>query len=233
MPRVGIPPPSRVRPPGRWIPLPRTIREPDASFLQVLRSRRSEIGSDVGVQDVSSLLWHATALRERRGDGRFGIPWESRPAPSPGGLHPIRIVVLPLNDETIAGEYLPDHHSVAPIDPEALRANRVSIAELLCAAAGTTLQFACDESLVEACYQHAPSLMWREAGALATTISLVATSLGLTSVILGRIGKDILSAAGVDERFAGVGAVHIGLSTPTWSRHDQTSRAELPNSNCS
>lgn len=165
--------------------------------------------------DLSSLLWHSTVLRERRMVGRFGIPWESRPTPSAGGLHAIRILVLPLYQSPTAGEYVPEGHALAPIDLAAIEANRASVAELLGPIAGTTLQFAYDVELLEACYEHANTLMWRDAGALATTVCLVATWLGLTSVVLGRTGDTVVRKAGLTPGFVGVGAVHIGTTRST------------------
>lgn len=212
-PRFGTEAPRRAPLPNEWTPLPRTIREVDAAFLDILRDRRSAVGGPVGSDDLSSLLWHATALRERRADGRFGIPWESRPAPSAGGLHAIRIVVLPLEDTAQAGEYLPDHHALAPMDLNGIDANRASVAEMIGATTGTTLQLACDFDLLAACYDNPETLMWRDAGTLAVTIAFVATALGMTSVILGRTGGSVLRAAGIDSRLAAVGAVHIGAAT--------------------
>lgn len=217
-PRFGTEAPRRAALPNEWVPLPRTIREAEAAFLDVLRDRRSAVGASVGSDDLSSLLWHATALRERRADGRFGIPWESRPAPSAGGLHAIRIVVLPLEDAAQAGEYLPDHHALAPIDPNGLNANRASVFEMIGANTGTTLQLACDFELLTECYDNPETLMWRDAGALAATIAFSATALGMTSVVLGRAGGGVLKAAGIDPRFAAVGAVHVGAAVASAMR---------------
>jgi hypothetical protein len=172
------------------------------------------VGAELSEEDVASLLWHVTALRERNPTGRFGIPWESRPSPSVGGLHALRIFVLPLDHSQLSGEYLPDRHALAEINPEALTLNSRSVVELLGGCSGITLQLACDKPLIEACYENSSTIMWREAGALATVISLTAESLGLTSVLLGRVGNDILSAANVDSRLAAVGAVHIGGPLP-------------------
>jgi uncharacterized ferredoxin-like protein len=211
-PRFCTEAPRRVPLPNKWTPLPRTIREADATLVDVLRGRRSAVGGPVSSDDLSSLLWHATALRERRADGRFGIPWESRPAPSAGGLHSIRIVVLPLEDTAQAGEYLPDHHALAAIDPNAVDVNRASVAEVIGATTGTTLQLACDLDLLAACYDNSETLMWRDAGVLAATIAFAATALGLTSVVLGRTGGRVLAAAGIDPRLAAVGGVHVGTA---------------------
>ncbi len=211
-PRFGAEAARRAPLPSEWTPLPRTIRETNAAFLDVLRDRRSAVGGPVGLDDLSSLLWHATALRARRADGRFGIPWESRPAPSAGGLHTIRVVVLPLDGTAQAGEYLPDHHALAPIDPNGIDANRASVAEMIGVTTGTTLQLACDLDLLAACYDNPETLMWRDAGALAVTIAFSATALGMASVVLGRTGAGVLNAAGIDQRFAAVGAVHVGAA---------------------
>jgi len=202
--------PARLPRPKEWVTLPRAIKQPEASFMEVLHGRRSLIGGDVAIDDLSSLLWHSTSLRERQTGGRFGIPWESRPAPSAGGLHAIRLVVLPLGDASTAGEYVPDVHGLAPISAAALEVNKADLIEKLGCSAGTTLQLAYDLDLLEGCYKNAVSLLWRDAGALSTTICHVATGLGLTSVMLGRIGDGILRAAGLDRRLVGAGAVQIG-----------------------
>lgn len=210
-PRLGdIPPPRRLPRPETGSALPRDIAQPKSLFVDVMQSRRSRVGGAVGIEDLSSLLWHATAFRERAGPGRFGLPWESRPAPSAGGLHPIRILALPIAEPSTAGEYDPDEHWLAAIDPSALAVNRASSREILGEVSGTTLQFAYDVEVIEACYENAETLMWRDAGALAATVCLVATALGLTSVVLGRVGDDVVRAAGLNPGLVGAGAVHIG-----------------------
>jgi hypothetical protein len=69
---------------------------------------------------------------------------------------------------------------------------------------------AADASKLDACYDHADSLMWRDAGALAAVICLVAAALDLEAVPVGRTGDKIVRAVGLPSAFVGVGAVHIG-----------------------
>ncbi len=83
-------------------------------------------------------------------------------------------------------------------------------AEILETAQGTTIQFAVDATLVRACYENPELLIWRDAGALAATICLVAAALDLTATPVGRIGDIIVKAAGMPDGFVGAGAVHIG-----------------------
>lgn len=213
VPRFGVGAERSSVPLARWVELPRSIQRPAIDFFDVLEQRRSCLGGAVPAELLSSVLWHSTLLRGRR-PGRFGIDRESRAAPSAGGLHPIRLMVLPLEDVDHQGLYDDREHALAPFDDPVLALNRVSIAEILQASSGTTLQFAADRALVEACYDNAASLLWRDAGALAATICLVATALGVVATPVGRTGEAIVRAAGLPPAFVGAGAVHLGTRRP-------------------
>lgn len=163
----------------------------------------------MGEADLASLLRLGTMLRSRRLDGRFG-EWESRAAPSAGGLHAIALLVLPMESGPTGIYDDARHRLLAPPDPaRALVLNRASVAALCGARAGTTIQLLADGPRYAACYEDHCSLMWRDAGALVAILALVSTALDLNSVILGREGKDIAQAAGL-ERWTAVGAIHVG-----------------------
>lgn len=189
----------------------RQVRAPPHDFLSTLNARRSRIGARVEDDDLASLLRHATLLRERRFDGRFGA-WESRSAPAAGGLHALHLLCLPFDKNDACGLYDAEAHALrAPHFLDSARAlNRQSVVEIARAEEGTTLQIVADRLRYDACYDHCDSLIWRDAGALTTVISLVATLLGLVSVPLGRHGDDIVRAAQLGAGFVGVGAIHIG-----------------------
>jgi SagB-type dehydrogenase family enzyme len=191
-----------------FVMLPRLIERTQVEFFDVLDSRRSTTGATLPFEGLSSLLWHSMRLRERR-PGRFGIGWESRSTPSAGGLHPIRLLVLPV-DGVDGGIYDDHRHALIPVDGAALELNRASIDEILGIAEGTTIQFAADAALMDACYENSSSLIWRDAGALTATMCLVATALGLAATPIGRIGSAIVQAAGLPGDFIGTGAVHVG-----------------------
>lgn len=161
--------------------------------------------------DLASLLRHSTLLRERRFDGRFGT-WESRSAPAAGGIHALHLLCLPLGRNEACGIYDADVHALRAAHSleEARALNMQSVATIAEAEEGTTLQIVVDRDRYEACYHHCDSLIWRDAGAVITVISLIATLLGLESVPLGRHGDDIVLAARLGAGFAGAGAVHIG-----------------------
>jgi hypothetical protein len=190
---------------------PRQVRAPASDFLSTLNARRSRAGGRLAEDDLASLLRHATLLRERRFDGRFGA-WESRSAPAAGGIHALHLLCLPFGTNKTHGIYDADVHALrAPHTLEdACALNMRSVATIANAEEGTTLQVVADRSRYEACYDHCDSLIWRDAGALIAVISLVATLLGLDSVPLGRHGDDIVRAAGLGAGFEGAGAIHVG-----------------------
>lgn len=193
-------------------PLPAHIETPSSDFFHVLVSRRSRVGGNIRIGLLSSLLWHATQLRERRFDGRFG-QWESRPSPSAGGIHPIRLLVLPLNERDDAGIYDDVEHSLGQIDRSAAAAialNAISVKALTGALTGTTVQLVADPTRIAACYENHSSLLWRDAGAVTATLCLTAQALGLNAVPVGRHGTEIARAFGMLSPVLGVGAVHIG-----------------------
>lgn len=188
--------------------LPRQIEQPRVDFFDTLDSRQSSTGGLLETAKLSSLLWHSMRLRERR-PGRFGIGRESRSAPSAGGLHPIRLIVMSI-DGVDSGIYDDHSHALLPISARAIELNRVNIAEIFGISTGTTIQFAADAGLVSACYENPSSLIWRDAGALAATMCLIATTLCIAATPVGRVGNAIVEAANLPDGFIGAGAVHFG-----------------------
>lgn len=204
--------PERLLPPWQLVTnWPRQVSAPAVDFLSVLNARRSRVGGPLGELELASVLRHSTMLRARRLDGRFGA-WESRSAPAAGGLHGIALLALPCDATCVAGMYDDRRHGlVAPASLlEALRLNRDSVASIALATDGITLQLVADRSRYDACYSSPETLMWRDAGALCSIITLVATALSLASIVLGRRGDAITQAATLDAHWVGVGAVHIG-----------------------
>lgn len=193
-------------------PLPQHVDATSPRFFEVLSARRSRTGSGISNGRIGSLLWHSMQLRERNFGGRFG-QWESRATPSAGGLHPIRVLVLPTASDTPAGLYADDRHALClcGTDPRnALALNLSSVVELSGATTGTTLQLVADTARIASCYDNYETLLWRDAGALTMTLCLVAEALGMTALPLGRIGTDIVQAFGLEEPIVALGAVHIG-----------------------
>ena len=212
----------RPRPPGdrpgttfrftRFAALPKEIDAPACGFFDVLGNRRSRAGGPVPIVKLGSLLWHASQLRERRFDGRFG-QWESRNCPSAGGIHSIRLLVLPVDNSQAVGVYDSASHALGltgrnPADAIALNAS--SVVALTDSTRGTTVQLLTNPARVAACYENYETLLWRDAGAMTATLCLVAEALGLAALPLGRHGTDVIHAFGMQDTVIGLGAVHFG-----------------------
>ena len=206
-------------PPPPWIGLPETpllraAEEPGALFFDVLRKGRSLVGHRPLLHiDLASVLWHATMVRERRPASQRFAAWESRAAPSAGGLHALAVLCLPLDQDMPAGVHNAARRTIVALPGQtepALSANPASVSDILRAKHGVTLQFAADMARVDASYENGSSLAWRDAGALLTVISLVAEALGLAGTPLGRAGDAIVSKAGLaPPRWKAVGAIHL------------------------
>lgn len=213
-PRPILPPQATTRasfPENGVLALPKPRFLPDVGLPDVLAARRSAISGRVSQQQLGDLLFHL--MRERgRGPGRFGVPWVGRASPSAGGLHVLSILCIPVGENDPVGIYDPSSHALKLVqDPTPVRdANSESVNSLCSATAGTTLQFVADIEFLESCYENSASLLWRDSGALAMTICMVATSLGMTSVVLGRVGSSLLGGKNLTDRFVGAGAVHLG-----------------------
>jgi len=193
------------------IPMPHVKKDDDHGFFDVLDSRRSTVGESISDSQLATLLWNSTRFRSS-GSGRFGMDWESRSAPSAGGLHPIQILCLPLGTTKFAGIYDVKKHEIfrpqKDITPSC-DCNASNVKKLADARKGTTLQLIADQSKIDACYEDSESLLLRDSGALSSVICLVATACNLKSVILGRMGTKYVRMAGIPEPYIGVGAVHI------------------------
>ena len=192
------------------VDLPEPDNLPLVDFAVVLDRRRSRNGDWLDLKELSTLLFHSTRQRDA-GIGRFKRQWKSCPSPSSGGLHVLRVLIIPVGDGVTGVHDVQKHRLLAFSDDQFVKQlNARSIEKLTSAKAGATLQFFADPEELESCYENSFSLLWRDSGALSTVVSLVATALGLTTVILGRTGTEFMDALGVGNHFVGCGAIHVG-----------------------
>lgn len=191
--------------------LPAANALPPCRFGDVLEARRSAVGLSLSAEHLSDFLFHS--MRKRRGGpGRFGRDWTGRGAPSAGGLHVLRLLILPMNSIDPLGIYDPESHCLLrpSISCGLVERNAKSVGELAAATTGTTIQFLAFPSDISRRYVNWESLLWRDSGALAATMGLVATALGMTCVVLGRTGRDVLEEEAWCSSAVAVGAVHLG-----------------------
>ena len=211
-PIAGVEAPTRSWPAlERVIPLTRRILTGSDGFFEVLARRRSALGGSLSERELSSVLWHAMLLRERNHNSRFG-EWESRAAPSAGGLHSIGVICLPVDRTPWSGFYDAETHALqtSRAFEDALTMNRQVINDILGARQGVTLQLVGNRPRYEACYENWETLFWRDAGVLVSVFTMTAVALGLAATAVGRTGKKVVTHAGFGSRYVAGGAIHVG-----------------------
>jgi hypothetical protein len=212
------PTPTGAADPGRWhwlsnnglqLPRPSPL---GGDFWDVLARRNSVPGhTSITQQQLSTILWHSCLIRERRPARGQLRGWESRSAPSAGGLHEIEILCLPLDRSLPISWYDPLRHRLIPTATEGVSDDyRQVIADLCRSIVGITLQFVADWQRLSTLYANASSLLWRDAGALLTTMSLVAEAANVASTPLGRESLiNRVSPTDEPERWRPCGGVHL------------------------
>ena len=185
-----------------------TIRRRD--FTDVLDSRRSRSGGDLPIDVLGSILNQLTRRRERRLDGRFGA-WESRTVPSAGGIHGIRLVVLPIIGDKHIGLHTPEAQGLIGLQRGAEARKHASrfLVELNLPRTGWFLQLLADVDAYASRYDNPKSLIMRDAGALCCTVCFVAEALGAWSRMLGHLDEGIVEALDLGARYVGAGGIHL------------------------
>ena len=193
--------------------LPIPAWEPDGHFGKVLLRRRSQIGQAVGWERVADLLWHANRATGEASIGRTGLPVARRPAPSPGGLHPIRLVCINQGGD-FPRLYDPAGHRFHALKVDAREVgarNTAAVGAVVGEHQGCTIRFVADLAKVSAAYDASESLLLREAGCLLAIHCLCAEWLGLASCPLGFLGQDLVEPLGFPTgRFLAVGGFVVG-----------------------
>jgi SagB-type dehydrogenase family enzyme len=187
---------------------------PDTSLPDVLVSRQSRrTFKTVPQQHLNSLLWHAG--RAITVNSPKDPRWQHRPTPSAGGKHPIDLLIFP-EPHTSQEAYLydPVPHALAKLKVT----NRLSLEQFLITTnqvvaleQATIIWFGAQFERTLSKYKDGESLVWRDAGALITTISLVAESLDLNCCAIGITGEPFIShMLDSKETVIGVGGLLLG-----------------------
>lgn len=195
--------------------LPQPIELPKTSFSEILSLRRSRREFDsLPPQKLNALLWYSARALEVNPPAH-STRWQHRPAASAGGRHPIDILILTRNDgKTAVHLYQPEPHALATLSiaREPWLENLFSsISEIINAKNSTILWLAAQFDRTLSRYKHGESLVWRDAGVLIATISLVAECLRLNCCAIGITGEPFISQLLSSNRdVVGVGGMLVG-----------------------
>ena len=199
-------------------PVEKVIFLPPPSESNVLPSMRSIIDSRrtrrefglLGENVLSEWLW-LVARELVTGHSNYGFPLTQRPVPSAGAIHPIHIIIsLPENDTWQL--YLPDKHALAVLSkPNQTRdLVRSELSPVLDIQSGIVIRLIAEPGKTSAKYEHADSLVWRDAGVLTGHMALVAEALACNFCPLGITGHEWCASLKLEDRLAGVGLAILG-----------------------
>lgn len=160
---------------------------------------------------LGSLLWHGARVRETT-LGRLATASSRRPSPSAGGIHPIEIFLRTKTEDRIERYDAVAHalSSVEIISTSALETFDRQVAAAAPGAEGLVIAFIADCSRTAAAYEHSESLVWRDAGCLMMTLSLVSESLDLAFCPVGVLGTALADALGTPEGWVAAGTCVLG-----------------------
>jgi SagB-type dehydrogenase family enzyme len=186
------------------------------TFLDVLTSRysRRSFKAAVSTERLNALLWHS-ARAITIAPPNYYSRWQHRPSPSAGGRHPIDLIIFgeQRNSQNVF-LYDPVTHGIyrlAITDELSLKQLTEMTNQIVLLEKATIILFGAQFDRTLSKYKDGESLVWRDAGALIATISLVAESLELNCCALGITGEPFLSKT-LDSRgqVVGVGGLLVG-----------------------
>ncbi|ENR6008785.1 TPA: dehydrogenase [Citrobacter freundii] len=181
------------------------------SIRSIINSRRTR--REFGPLDsyiFSEWLW-LVARELATGHSHFGFPLSQRPAPSAGAIHPIHMVLsLPGSDRWQL--YLPDKHALASLSTPNQTRNLVQreLFPVLDIQSGIVIRLIAEPGKTSAKYEHADSLVWRDAGVLIGHMALVAEALDCNFCPLGITGHEWCASLKLEDSLAGVGLAILG-----------------------
>lgn len=203
--------------PSALIELPRLHIQPIINFAEVLDIRRSARSfSPVSIELLSELLFLAARVKEHVTD-EYGCLQSYRPTASAGALHPIEIFV---SSRKLFGDnqllrydpfnHMLQFHNLNSDCCDELRSHLSSSFPNSSECAVIWLIAFPDRTSSK--YENYSSLVWRDAGALANTLHLTCTFLGLNSCFSGTLGEPFISTLFRDYNVLSAGALLIGGS---------------------
>lgn len=189
----------------------------DESFGSVLESRRSERSIVAApLREVVNAV--AFATRPRFFLGGDTSDRSRRPTVSSGALHPVECVVVDWRGATRVMRYAPHEHRLELLiqrDPRSVRALVRFCREIVPMAGSTAIVMIGDAARLAAAYDNSASLLWRDAGALLQTLSLVSTAYRMAFCPLGLLGREIVDALGIGDQAVPLGTGLLGRPAVT------------------
>jgi SagB-type dehydrogenase family enzyme len=180
-------------------------------ILHVLERRKTERSlGNISQNALAELMWH-TARGKSWGDASLGFPLSQRPTPSAGSIHPIHVLIH-RPGSLYCHRYIPEHHALAELaNSEVISFQiRESLNNFFPCPDAAAIFFIAEPGKTAAKYLNPESLIWRDAGILQGTLSIVAAAMNLGFCLLGATGQTIARSLDDEGRLQGVGIALVG-----------------------
>lgn len=191
--------------------LPAPTDQPPTDIFTALKNRRSALHfNPVNEQQLSNFLWHSCRCLNTT-NSPYGFQLEQRPSPSAGAIHPIHLALKhPYNSSW--WRYDPYNHALQQIPDGQDKLLELSHQrkQLNDSEQATEVLLLAEPGKMQAKYNHANSLVWRDAGALIGIMSLVAESLNMSFCPLGMTGEPWAGDIVNQGELHGVGMILVG-----------------------
>jgi len=166
-------------------------------FDKVSKMRKSvRTFKQITIQQISDVLWYAAKVKSTF-QQENGYVLTHRGTPSAGARHPIDIMISnpTLLDHDFLYYYNPFEHSLNQLANSYgdIPAFLGHINEIVNITDATVIWFVAHAGRTNTKYEHAESLIWRDAGALINNIQMVCTAIGLNSCPIGSLGEPYIS----------------------------------------
>ncbi len=169
----------------------------DLTRLLEERQTSREFNGELTDEMLGGFLWLACRNRSLR-PSPYGVPQESRPHPSAGGMHPIHVFIA--KPDGPWHRYDPVEHALVevPASDQSARDSRAQANMLVHLDRGTLIGLLAEPGKTSAKYENHDSLVWRDAGVILGYMSVVAAALRLSFCPLGALGEPHLSSISPD-----------------------------------
>jgi SagB-type dehydrogenase family enzyme len=183
-----------------------------SDFFQVLAKRKSrrEFGP-LPISKLEAVLWYGSRTIEK--SSPKSERWERRTAPSAGGKHPCDLFIINRGPQGHTLQlYEPTPHALAnlKVNVDLLEELVARIDQCLRIDNATVLLLGAQYQRSVSKYKNAESLVWRDAGALVATLSLVAEAFSLNCCAFGLTGEPQFSRLLQTNLVFGAGGVLLG-----------------------
>lgn len=193
------------------------IHFPEVGFRKILERRRTRRAfRSISTEALSAFLWVGLKAYSTRKSTDGRVETQHRASPSAGGKQVVDALVFRrISRRWTCSLYDPVAHALCVIDcsQRDVTSFVLSVSKTIPVMSGTLLWMLADRNRLRRHYKNEQSLLWRDAGVILGTLSLVAEYLGLSSCAVGSLGfPKVSSLFPGANRLVSLGGLIVGSS---------------------